>query len=220
MPGIGRLSGKNSNKSRNIAGQASSLVLRRGGATFGSKERPVHLARRAVKMTVRCFSLASLADWVLNQKLLAARGDKTGGIKLPAETLKGLEHAAFCVRGPPAAAAVEKKGNGRRRRRSKTERKIDSVSYPFLFLPYLNFVQQWSNNVGMGKEREDRKCSLCVPDPTQRRRRQRQHKKGRRYTTAKQCSSRLVGQFGFDTGRATILFIFVKENQRIICRVL
>ena len=69
-------------------------------------ERPVHRARRAVKMTVRCFSLASLADWVLNQKLLAARGDKTGGIKLPAETLKGLEQCLLRSR-PPAAAAAE-----------------------------------------------------------------------------------------------------------------
>ena len=82
-------------------------------------------------------------DWVLNQKSLAARarrGTDGRGIKLPAETLKGLEQratrTAFCVRGPlqrsrPTEARKRGTGYGRRTTsplQNRTEN--DSVSYP------------------------------------------------------------------------------------------
>ena len=140
------------------------------------------------------------ADWVLNQKSLA--GGRRG-IKLPAETLKGLEQRATRALPfafvAPCSGCGEKRGTGDssplQKRTENCLCVIPDSLFSFLppFLPYFNFVQQWGNNVGMKRDRErERSLSAC---PIRHSGGGGSTKKGG--DTTKQCSSRLVGQFGF-----------------------
>ena len=132
---------------------------------------------------------------------------------MPAETLKGLEQRATRALPfafvAPCSGCGEKRGTGDssplQKRTENCLCVIPDSLFSFLppFLPYFNFVQQWGNNVGMKREREreregeDRKRTLSLRARSDTAAAAQKREEILYATAAKQCPSRLVGQFEF-----------------------